>query len=118
MLKLIPIPNPFKLVAESYSMTNVGKALIGSAIAEAALSAYQDSKQQVAANETYTDPVQETWAFYGKALQIISAKPNLTGWWNTISVERKQNAMIELFCKEGKGHLVPYLQQHVFPTIR
>ena len=118
MLKLIPIPNPFKLIAESYSMTNVGKALIGSTIASAALEAYQNSQQTAHHSQpSYTDPVQETWAFYGRAIQAINTKPNLIGWWNSISAERKRNAMIDFFLKEGRGHLVPYLQRHVFPTI-
>ena len=46
MLKLIPIPNPIKLALSSYSMTDTGKALIGSTIASAAIEAYQNSQQQ------------------------------------------------------------------------
>ena len=116
MLKLIPMPNPFKLAFSSYKMTDLGKVLLGSMVAEAAMSAYQNTNT-VPSQQTYSDPVQETWAFYGKALQIINSKPGLSSWWNSISKERKQNSMIELFCKEGKGHLVPFLQQHIFPTI-
>jgi hypothetical protein len=118
MLKLIPMPNPIKLATESYKMTNVGKALIGSTIAGAALDAYQNSQHQAQPQPAYNDPVQETWAFYGKAIQAMSKKPNLVQWWNSISAERKQNAILQVFLNEGRGHLVPYLQQHVFPTIR
>lgn len=119
MLKLIPMPNPVKLALDNYKMTNTGKALIGSTIAAAVLDAYENSQHQARqAQPSYNDPVQETWAFYGQAVQAMHTKPDLIGWWNQISAERKRNAMLELFLKEGKGHLVPYLQQHVFPTIR
>lgn len=118
MLKLIPMPNPIKLATESYRMTNVGKAFIGATIASAAMEAYENSQQQARqAQPSYNDPVQETWAFYGQAVQAMNTKPDLIRWWNSISAERKRSAMLQVFLNEGKGHLVPYLQQHVFPTI-
>ena len=90
-------------------------------IASAALDAYQNSQQQQQVRQqpqtSYGDPVQDTWAFYGQTVQAINNKPELSSWWNSISVERKQNAMIQVFLNEGKGHLVPYLQQYVFPTL-
>lgn len=119
MLKIIPMPNPFSLAFSSYKMTDLGKALIATTVAEAAINAYQNSNNAVTqTHPTYSSPVQETWAVYGQVLQTINNKPNLISWWNSISKDRKQNAMIELFCKAGKGHLVPMLQQHVFPTLR
>ena len=120
MLKLIPMPNPISLALDNYKMTNTGKALIGSTIAAAALDAYENSQHQSRQYQqsSYGDPVQDTWAFYGQAVQTIHTKPDFIRWWNQISAERKQNAMIQLFLKEGKGHLIPYLQQHVFPTMR
>ena len=120
MLKLIPMPNPIKLATESYKMTNVGKAFIGATIAEAAMEAYQNAQQQHRQpqhNHAYGDQVQDAWAYYGKVIQAINTKPDLISWWNRISAERKHAAMIDIFLKEGQGHLIPYLQQHVFPTI-
>lgn len=113
MLKIIPMPSLFSLISESYSMTNLGKILFGSTVAQAALNAYQNNN---ASRNTSSNPVQETWAFYGQVLQSINNKSSLTSWWNGLSSKNKKNALIEVFCKEGKGHLVPFLQQHVFPT--
>jgi len=113
MLKIIPMPSLFSLISESYSMTNLGKILIGSTVAQAALNAYQNTNTTRNVN---SNPVQETWALYGQVLQTINNKPNLTSWWNGLCTKNKKNAIIEVFCKEGKGHLIPFLQQHVFPT--
>lgn len=120
MLKIIPMLNPFELAFSSYNMTGLGKVLFGSMIAETAINAYENSNRQPMQHQsapTYSDPVQETWAFYGQVLQTINNKPNLVDWWNNLSVKNKKNAIVEVFCKEGKGHLVPFLQKHIFPTI-
>lgn len=121
MLKIPSIPNPFTMAFSSYKMTNMGKVVVGSMLAKAAMTMYNNQQSVPMPSNgqgaTYSDPIQETWAFYGKTLQTINNKSNLANWWSSISKDRKQNSMIEIFCKEGKGHLVPYLQQHIFPTI-
>ena len=61
--------------------------------------------------------LEQTTGLGGQTIQAMNNKPELSSWWNSISVERKQNAMIQVFLNEGKGHLVPYLQQYVFPTL-
>ena len=121
MLKLIPMPNPFKLALSSYSMTDTGKALIGSTIASAAIEAYQNSQQQQQYQQQapqQLSPLEETWSFYGKTMQLLENNPQMKASWNNLPKEVKEQRLIELYCKKGNGHLVPYLQKHIFPTIK
>ena len=57
-------------------------------------------------------------ASIAKAMQLLENNPQMKASWNNLPKEVKEQRLIELYCKKGNGHLVPYLQQHVFPTIR
>lgn len=118
MLKLIPIPNPFKLALSSYSMTDVGKALVGSTLAEAGMEAYQNSQQQYQQPPQQLSPLEETWSFYGKTMQLLENNPQMKASWNNLPKEVKEQRLIDLYCRKGNGHLVPYLQKHIFPTLK
>jgi hypothetical protein len=46
MLKITPMPSLFGLIKDSYKMTTVGKVFIGSTLAEAAYSLWQQNQKK------------------------------------------------------------------------
>ena len=63
-------------------------------------------------------PLEETWSFYGKTMQLLENNPQMKASWNNLPKEVKEQRLIDLYCKKGNGHLVPYLQKHIFPTLK
>lgn len=117
MLHINPMPNPILEAIRAYKMTTLGKIVVGSTIAEAILSSVQMPTQQVQQQPVqHMNTEQEAWCFYGEILKSIQKTNNGT-WWNNTASCMKKKYLVAICLKEDKGHLVPYFQKNIFPTL-
>ena len=123
MLKLISMPNPFKLAFSNYKMTNTGKVLLGSMVAEAISG--MASREQAEEMEQPLTQEQQAWNLYGCFVRDITterAREQLRQanrvQWEEVSIDMKQTILLGHFVKNNSAYLIPYLQQNIFPTLR
>ena len=117
MLKLIPIPNPFKLAFSSYKMTDLGKILLGSMVAQAISNTVETQEVATPAVRQCT-PEDEVWSHYEKVLKSIDSMNgySINNFMN-LNKDAKKSVLITLFTQTNRTDLIPALQRYVFPNL-
>ena len=110
MLKIPEMPNPFSLAFSSYKMTNFGKLLFGSMVAEAAYNEVQEQSRPEPTEE------EQAWSYYKMMYNWVVENNHLANW-NNASKEEKQRRIIKVCLQNNRAYLVPAMQRYVFPTL-
>jgi hypothetical protein len=114
MLRIPKMPNPVSLAVDNYKMTNLGKAVVGSMIAQAATSMMESSYRQASPQS------QPSYEELGRSeamdliLQIankINGTPEAHKVWITKSFQERRDWFVETFHKCDKSYLIPFLME-------
>ena len=135
MIKILPMPNPISLALESYKMSNIGKVVVGSMIAQVAVNALGNNSRQQQQQPRYPsqqeqyDAAQAQQNAHQQHMENLAMQLaiNLTrcfreqtssrNTWPTLSNEKRREWMIYGFEGAQYPHLIPYLYGRVFDQL-
>lgn len=134
MIKISPMPNPISLALESYKMSNIGKVVVGSMIAQVAVNAlgnnsrqqqqprYPSQQEQYDAAQAQQNAHQQHMENLAMQLAInltrcFREQTSSRNTWPTLSNEKRREWMIYGFEGAQYPHLIPYLYGRVFDQL-
>lgn len=112
MLKLPEIPNPVSLGFSSYSMTTLGKILLGGLAAQAVISMAQSSQQYVPEYETQ-EQYNRAWFYnflteFSNFLEDNQAEKNA---WRNLPREQKKFRLVRHLAQQNRYEMVQYVNE-------
>ena len=135
VIKISPMRNPISLALESYKMSNIGKVVVGSMIAQVAVNALGGNSRQQQQQPCYPsqqeqyDAAQAQQNAHQQHMEKLATELaiNLTRCfrdqtsskhtWPTLSNEKRREWMIYGFEGAQYPHLIPYLYGRVFDQL-
>lgn len=106
-----PMPNPFKLAVESYEMSDMGKAVIGSTLASIFVNTVSEGFQEQQQNSF--DPEADRQKEFNQVLEIVAEAIKQTVYgaeWPYMTNERRQDIFIEGFTRLNRLDLLDLAQ--------
>lgn len=118
MLKIPKIPNPVSMAIDNYKMTNLGKIVVGSMVAQAVTSMIGNSYEREpvrtpSSPRSYDEMAEDETRNYLVQLAEAVNRPDIRDTWATLNTQQRRQWFVDSFNNSNRSHLISYLMKEL-----